>query len=895
MSLLFVLESIFIGPLKLVFEIIYSLAHQMLGNPGLAIIALSLVMNILVLPLYRRADAMQEQARDVENKLSKGVSHIKKTFSGDERMMILQAYYRQNDYKPTDALRGSVSLLLEIPFFMAAYQFLSGMYILDGVSFGPIANLAKPDGLLTIGSVSINVLPFLMTFINILSSALYLKGFPLKTKIQLYGMAAFFLVFLYESPACLVFYWTLNNLFSLVKTVFYKLKNPKKVLKIILAVCTLGISLLASKGIALLGKHRKSVPPQPNKKLFLLGCSALACLTGLMIPASVMGASAQEFVDVFYIHDPMNYLLVSGAMAAGTFLVWFPVFYWLASNKGKALFAKLVAAATIVGMCNYMFFGWHLGIISPTLQYNAGLAYSKLERLLNTAVFLGVGFGGYRLAAQKKNIMASILTIAIIGTLAMTGWNTVKIVQGANAVKAYAAQMESSDLPHFRLSKNGKNVVVIMLDRAVGYYMPYLLAQNPALEEQLDGFTYYSNTISFGGHTNVGTPPLFGGYEYTPVEMNKRDDEWIADKHDEALKVLPVLFSQNGYEVTVCDPPYAGYSWVPDLSIFDEYEGISTYITKGRYADKKQKQTEIQNNYRNFFCFGMMKAMPVWSQDLLYDSGNYRQVYTSTGFMLNQAAVSQSEAKGTNSEFLNSYNVLNNLPGMTQITEDAVNTYLTMNNETPHAPVLLQMPGYTPEQYVNNVGMDYNCVTAGGKTMVFQTVKDKAQFHASMAAMMQLGKWFDLLRENGVYDNTKIILVADHGYSIGHIEELVMDIGGGEKRDFSYYYPLLMVKDFDAAGYTHSTEFMTNADVPTLATQGAVESPVNPFTGKPINDAAKFEHDQLIYVSKYWEIATNNGKTFKADKWASVHTDMLDKNNWTILKEQTVLKEHKLP
>ena len=64
-------------------------------------------------------------------------------------------------------------------------------------------------------------------WINVVSSAIYLKGFPLKTKIQLYGMALFFLVFLYNSPAALVFYWTLNNVFSLVKTIFYKLKKEE--------------------------------------------------------------------------------------------------------------------------------------------------------------------------------------------------------------------------------------------------------------------------------------------------------------------------------------------------------------------------------------------------------------------------------------------------------------------------------------------------------------------------------------------------------------------------------------------------------------------------------------------------------------------------------------------
>ena len=92
MSFFTILETLLIGPLKLLFEIIFTIANQFIGHPGLSIIVLSLVMNILVLPLYRRADAMQEESRDTGAKLREGVAHIKKTFSGDERMMILQTY-----------------------------------------------------------------------------------------------------------------------------------------------------------------------------------------------------------------------------------------------------------------------------------------------------------------------------------------------------------------------------------------------------------------------------------------------------------------------------------------------------------------------------------------------------------------------------------------------------------------------------------------------------------------------------------------------------------------------------------------------------------------------------------------------------------------------------------
>ena len=217
MSFPSMLYSFFLTPIQMIFELIYSLAYRSMGSdPGLAIIALSLAMNLLVLPLYRRADAMQEEERVLEAKLHDGVAHIKKTFHGDERTMILQTYYRQNNYSPLYVLRSAVSLLLEIPFFIAAYRFLSELSLLQGVSFGPISDLGKPAGLLSFGDVSINILPVIMTVINLISTYIFTKGYPLKTKIQLYGMAVFFLVFLYDSPAGLVFYWTLNNLFSLV-------------------------------------------------------------------------------------------------------------------------------------------------------------------------------------------------------------------------------------------------------------------------------------------------------------------------------------------------------------------------------------------------------------------------------------------------------------------------------------------------------------------------------------------------------------------------------------------------------------------------------------------------------------------------------------------------------
>ena len=98
-------------------------------------------------------------------------------------------------------------------------------------------------------------------------------------------------------------------------------------------------------------------------------------------------------------------------------------------------------------------------------------------------------------------------------------------------------------------------------------------------------------------------------------------------------------------------------------------------------------------------------------------------------------------------------------------------------------------------------------------------------YQVNMAAMIQLGKWFDYMREKDVFDNTRIILVADHGTSLQQWGELQID----EETDVSFCYPLLMVKDFNSEEFTVSEEFMTNGDVPAIAMKDIIDNPRNPF------------------------------------------------------------------
>lgn len=919
MSVLSGLYTLIITPLELLFEVIFTIANRIIGNEGLSIIFLSLAVNFLVLPLYKRADELQAEERDIQAKMASVIKHIKKTFKGDERFFMLQEYYRINHYKPIYALKSSVSLLLQIPFFIAAYNLLSGMQSLNGMSFGFIRDLGQEDTLFMIGSFPVNVLPILMTLINIISGVIYTKGHPLKAKIQVYGLAAVFLVLLYHSPAGLVFYWLLNNIFSLVKNIFYKLKNPKKVLSIVLAIAgtvlliTTAIrtdldarqKILLATGAVLLGlplisevfKKKKEKPMAAAKDTagFFAGTVLMALITGLLIPSNVINASIEEFIDVTYLYNPALYIVTSMLVSLGCWVLWVGVFYFFANDSLKPLFCKTIWIICGVSVIDYMLFGTNLGTLSSTLQYEKTPTFSLSQYLINFAVVISVAIVCCFIYLKFQKIIKLILTVAILAVFFIGYYQLIGIWGSFDSFKQnYSTPSETLSIP---LSKDGNNVIVLMLDRAMGTQVPYILNEKPELKEQFDGFTYYPNTISYGAYTNFGVPAVYGGYEYTPAKMNERSSESLASKQNEALKVMPVLFSENDYNITIFDPSYAGYNWIPDLSIYDDYPEFSCYNSMGQFSifnsdnyDNSSNEISIriqELRNRNLFCFSLMKIAPVIMQESLYDNGLYNEACSKTAnsevlsaSSLVQSRYGLSKSIGYDANFIDSYSVLYNLPNITEIKDDSDNYFLMMSNDTTHSECLLQEPDYVPAIKVDNTAYDVDMIsryTVNGKTMKMNTEQQVIHYHVNMASFLMLGKWFDYLRENGVYDNTRIIIVADHGRNLGQFDVTCND------SDMEFFMPLMLVKDFNATGFTTSEEFMTNGDTPVLATSGLIDNPINPFTGNPLTSDAK-NGPQTVMLSYEWNIRNNNGNTFLPGSWFTfTGGDPHNPDNWVYI------------
>ncbi|MBQ6018137.1 MAG: membrane protein insertase YidC [Clostridiales bacterium] len=924
MQFLSMLYTLIIAPLELLFEVIFEVADKIIGNAGLSIVFLSLAVNFLVLPLYKRADELQAEERDIQAVMAPHIKHIKKKFKGDERFFMLQEYYRLNNYKPLYALKSSVSLLLQIPFFIAAYNLLSHMQSLQGMRFGILSDLGKEDALFMIGNFPVNVLPILMTLINIISGIIYTKGHPLRSKIQVYGLAAVFLVLLYHSPSGLVFYWLLNNVFSLVKNIFYKLKDPKKVLSIVLAISgavifilavirpdldlrqklllTIGCVLLAlpliSSKIKLGLKHKTTTTK--DAFTFFAGAAFMAAFTGLFIPSTVISDSAEEFLDVVLKSNPVNYIINSMLLSFGSWVLWGGVFYFFMSDKLKNIFCKAIWMICGISVIDYLLFGTNLGILTSTLQYEVTPVFRLTEYLINTAVVIAIGAAFYFIYSKLRKNTRYVLIIGILTVVGIGLLNCFLINSLCNTYKDQNLYMDgdSEDIPPITLSKDGNNVVIIMLDRALGTQVPYIFDEKPELKEQFDGFTYYPNTISYGACTNTGAPPIYGGYEYTPERMNARSEEALVDKHDEALEVMPVLFSNNGYSVSIYDPPYAGYKSIPDLSVFDDHpeftcsnlNGHFNYFSEGSDDESSLKLSlrvsELRN--RNFFCYSLMKISPLLLQETLYDDGYYNESVSISYDTQDAGSVSTlyqkmetiSNGTGYSLDFVTAYAVLQKLPDLTEISEGSGNTFIMMSNDTAHAPCLLQEPDYTPALYIDNTEYDTDMIsryTVNGVTMNMTNAYQVSHYHSNMATYLKLGEWFDYLREQGVYDNTRIILVSDHGRNMGQFGVTC------NETDMEYFMPLLMVKDFNSTGFTVCEDFMTNADTPALATSGIIDNPENPFTHNPIISDYK-NGSQTIFLSSDFAVAHSTGNTFLPGSWFTFNgSDPYDPDNWSYL------------
>lgn len=853
--------DLIITPLVYLTEFFYDVCYQLTKDRGLTILGLSVVVTLLTLPLYMIAEKWQQTERDIQKKLKPGLERIKSAFKGDEAYMISQTFYRQNHYHPIMALRSSFSLLIQIPFFMAAYNYLSSCehlkdhgWTLGGITL--IRDFGAPDGLLSIGSFAINILPLAMTLINCVAGFIYSRGHGKGEKIQIYGCALVFLVLLYDSPAGLVLYWTMNNVLSLVKNVFYKLKNPKKVLYLCAVAAGIVLMLIgfSSKSVRFLFKiglvlieafivaiplliklfnkffdssfnnlDRKSAFP-----VFLTSSLVLVFLSSLLIPSMLIESEPNLFCYVDGINSPFTYIVRTFLKSTGLFLVWPVCFYFLFSDKTKKVLTFLFSFGAIMCVVNALLFSGNYGPLSQELFFMETQSYIPTLKVFALNVLAcGIAAIYVWFALNKKPVAIRNANLILILSMGIFfGKNAVSISTQYKNLEPPAAS--SSIEPELHFSKTEKNVILMMLDRSISSYMPDIFADKPEIKDRLDGFTFYSKALSFGDVTMIGSPGLFGGYDFTPWEINSRENETLQQKHNKALLSLPVTFHDAGFDVTVDDLPYENYLEQPVTNMYKGFEYVRRLRLRGTYSDlwysqhNMKKIPYVSNQIkRNFLWLSIFKmACPIFRKLVVFDDWWQRSIPNKEM-----------------TEFINNYSYLDYLPELTDASASRPQLFL-FDNEAIHEPVILEEPDFTPSYTVTeNKNISH---------------PQDSQYSTQLGTYLRVTEFFEHLKDLGVYDNTRIIIVSDHGADATST---------------------LLVKDFNSRGELKIDEsFMTNADAPSIAVEGIVENAKNPFTGNPYKVENKYDY-MKIYTGP--TESTRNRKNTKFNG---------SKDDWIIIK-----------
>jgi hypothetical protein len=582
----------------------------------------------------------------------------------------------------------------------------------------------------------------------------------------------------------------------------------------------------------------------------LVICAAV----GIFIPSMLIASSPQEFSFIDTVTSPLFFIYFTFIQAFGLFLLWPLCIYSLFSENGKRIFSIFAVVLSFSALLNIFLFPGNYGSISKEMAFSTNATHNIKEIVLNFSILTLVSLLMlfiYLKGIKRIFFIANITLLAAL--LSFSVINIFKISAEFNKLSSYYTPEtidEETLSPIFTLSKSGKNVIVIMLDMAQSSFMPYIFEESPELNQSFSGFVYYPNTVSFNGWTKGGAPPIFGGYEYTPQGINNRPNISLSEKFNESLLLLPRLFSTSSFSITITDPPYADDNWIPNLEIFNDEINISSYITDGVYTGIWLNRNNIilppnsEVLKRNILWYAIFRQSPLAFRQGIYFKGSWCAPYSN--FRMRT--------------FINGYAVLDLLPELTNIVDSNENFAVIMTNNTAHENLFLQAPSYTPRLIVNNYGTG--------------RFNKENWYHANAAAIKRLSDFFDFLKLNDMYDNTRIIIVSDHGrLESSYVTRTSLPF------HLEQFNSVLLFKDFNENGNLRTDmSFMSTADVPCLAIDGIIENPVNPFTGFSITSAAK--NDPLLILINRVEDKNENEILITPQNSYYVHENIFDEKNW---------------
>ncbi|MFH1075806.1 MAG: membrane protein insertase YidC, partial [Pseudomonadota bacterium] len=191
----------------------------LIGNYGIAIIILTILIKIVFWPLSTKSYKSMSDMKKLQPKMEE----LRKKYKDDRQKINLEVMNLYRTYK-VNPLAGCLPMLLQIPVFLAFYKVLyQAIELRHAPFFGWITDLSAPDRLFKFGfSIPFMEPPYGIPVLTIIMGAsMFIQqkmspppGDPTQAKIMMF-MPIMFTVIFVNFASGLVLYWMVNNILSI--------------------------------------------------------------------------------------------------------------------------------------------------------------------------------------------------------------------------------------------------------------------------------------------------------------------------------------------------------------------------------------------------------------------------------------------------------------------------------------------------------------------------------------------------------------------------------------------------------------------------------------------------------------------------------------------------------
>lgn len=574
-------------------------------------------------------------------------------------------------------------------------------------------------------------------------------------------------------------------------------------LLMVLGAVAVGTTGLHGEGLSrfgeALGKARFAV--------YLLSVVTLAAMVYLFVPMTTFLTSPGE------IGLHLDYLVTVNLRDAMVIVYSAAVLYALALSERikTALALTMLGALALALVYAYVLpFGYPMmtGLMFEQVPVRPSVRMQRV--LIDLAVVSSIGLG-LRWALLRFGARPFVLGLLLANASLVAAAGVGLLREDVGGAGGPGSADQAPEQP-MRYSRTKPNVLIVYLDRFMGSYVESILESDPDIAERLSGFTWYPRTVSAGENSIAGVHPMLGGYDYLPVEMNERRRP-LRDLSVEAFSILPYNFSRRGYQVNVVNPGGLGFTMAGDCSYLEMVGVTCTHIPSSVVRERADAmnfplRTVSEASYADLLVLlASMRVAPYALKDVVHKRGPWRP-------FLDHSA-------GT------TFRVWAELDAFPQLSRtDAAESNLNIvSNILPHEPYFI---GEDCMPQRERFELPDEEVRRRGHPSIFSL----QHAIAARCALLKTADYFDFLRAQGVYDNTKIVIVSDHGI-VGPVEDHSSRAvaGGTQANIFVRTRSVLLVKDIAATGGLRvSEEFLPNAEVPRIVCE-EIGGCVNPYLG----------------------------------------------------------------